>query len=320
VDLFSSTHLHGPYGFYLPEWAPRVSDVEALSILAPINEKDVKLSLWSLKPFKAPGPDGLHPGFFQKCWHIVGESVVKEVSHIFSSGKMPEYLNKTLISLIPKCLGPETLNQFRPISLCNTVYKIVTKIMVSRLRPIIGNLVSPFQAAFVPGRRGLDNVIIAQELIHSIQRKKGRIGQFILKLDLEKAYDRLEWDFIREVLMFFKFPTSFVNLVLECVSTTSFSILVNGGQMETFKPSRGIRQGDPLSPYLFILCMEYLSLKILEACENNSWKAIKASRVALVSPTSFLLMICCFVRKLLLIIAILLLECLMIFVIFPGKR
>ena len=168
VDRFSSTHVHGPIDFCLPAWAPRVSNVEALSILAPVNEKDVKLSLWSFKPFKAPGPDGLHPGFFQKCWNTVGESVVKEVCHIFSTGKMPEYLNKTLISLIPKCLGPETLNQFRPISLCNTVYKIVTKIIVSRFRPIIGNLVSPFQAAFVPGRRGLDNVIIAQELIHSI--------------------------------------------------------------------------------------------------------------------------------------------------------
>jgi hypothetical protein len=192
VDLFSSTHLQAPNRFCLPDWAPRVSDVEALSILAPINEKDVKISLWSLKPFKAPGSDGLHPGFFQKCWNTVGESVVKEVSHIFSSQRMPEYLHKTLISLIPKCQGPETFNQFRPISLCNTVYKIVTKIIMSRLRPIIGNLVSPFQAAFVPGRRGIDNVIIAQELIHSFQRKKGRIGQFILKLDLEKAYDRLE--------------------------------------------------------------------------------------------------------------------------------
>ena len=163
-----------------------------MSLLAPVNAKDVKISLWSFKPFKAPGLDGLHSGFFQKCWNTVGESVVKEVSHISSTGKMPKYLNKTLISLIPKCLGSETLNQFRPISLCNTVYKIVTKIIVSKLRPILGNVVSPFQAAFVPGRRGIDNVIIAQELIHSIQRKKGRIGQFILKLDLEKAYDRLE--------------------------------------------------------------------------------------------------------------------------------
>jgi hypothetical protein len=126
VDFFSSTHLHVLNDFCLPVWAPRVSDVEALSIIAPVNATDVKLSLWSFKPFKAPGPDGLHPGLFQKCWNMVGESVVNEVSHIFSTRKMPEYLNKTLIFLIPKCLGLETLNQFRPISLCNTVYKIVT--------------------------------------------------------------------------------------------------------------------------------------------------------------------------------------------------
>ena len=125
-------------------WAPRISDQEALSLTAQVDAKDVKLSLWSLKAFKALGLDGLHPGFFQKCWPTVGESVVNEVRQIFSTGKMPEYLNRTLISLIPKCLGPETLSQFRPISLCNTVYKIVTKIIVGKLRPIIGKLVSPF--------------------------------------------------------------------------------------------------------------------------------------------------------------------------------
>ena len=278
VDLFSTSHLHPPSGFCLPSWAPSVSNQEAVSLTAHVDVNDVKISLWSLKAFKAPGPNGLHPGFFQKCWPTVGESMVNEVRQIFSTGRMPEYLNRTLISLIPKCLGPETLSQFRPISLCNMVYKIVTKIIVGRLRPIMGNLVSPFQVAFVPGRRDLDNVVIAQELIYSIHRKKGRMGQLVLKLDLEKAYDRLEWGFIRKVLNFFKFPPSFVDLVLECVSTSSLSILVNGGQLENFKPSRGIRQEDPLSPYLFIICMEYLSLKILEACDNNSWKAIKASR------------------------------------------
>jgi hypothetical protein len=204
--------------------------------------------------------------------------MVKEVSHIFSSGKMPRYLNKTLISLIPKCIGPETLNQYRPISLCNTVYKVVTRIIVNRIRPLLSHLISPYQAAFVPGKKGVDNVIIAQELIHSLHKKKGKLGQFVLKIDLEKAYDRLEWSFIREVLLFFKFPTSLVSLILECVSSTSYTILFNGGQMEEFWPSRGIRQGDPLSPYLFILCMEYLSLKIFEACNDKSWKPIKASR------------------------------------------
>ena len=143
-DLFSTSHLHVPSGFSLPSWAPRVSDLEALDISAPVSDKDIKTSLWSFKPFKAPGPDGLHPGFFQKCWNTVGDSVTNEVKHIFTNGRMPAYLNKTLISLIPKCIGPETLTQFRPISLCNTVYKIVTKILVCRIRPIIGNLVSPY--------------------------------------------------------------------------------------------------------------------------------------------------------------------------------
>uniref|UniRef100_A0A2N9HXU9 CCHC-type domain-containing protein n=1 Tax=Fagus sylvatica TaxID=28930 RepID=A0A2N9HXU9_FAGSY len=229
VDLFSTSHLHPPSGFCLSM---------LLKLLDPTDYIRV---------------------FSRKCWPTVGDSVVKEVRQIFSSGRMPEYLNRTLISLIPKCLGPETLSQFRPISLCNTVYKIVTKIIVSRLRPTYRQSCFPFSGCICSW-------------------KKGRMGHLILKLDLEKAYDRLEWDFIREVLTFFKFPPSFVDLVLECVSTSSFSILVNGGQLENFKPSRGIRQGDPLSPYLFILCMEYLSLKILEACDNNTWKAIKASR------------------------------------------
>jgi hypothetical protein len=200
-----------------------------LAISAHVSAKDVKSSLWSFKPFKALGPNGLHPGFFQKCWNTIGDSITNEVKQIFTSGRMPAYLNKTLISLIPKCLGPETLTLFRPISLCNTIYKIVTKIIVCKIRPIIGNLVSSYQAAFVLGMRGIDNMIIAQEIIHSMHRKKGRVGQLVLKLDLEKAYDRLEWSFIREVLNFFKFPSSFMNLVLECVSTSFFSILVNGG-------------------------------------------------------------------------------------------
>ena len=106
---------------------------------------------------------------------------------------MPEYLNRTHIVLIPKIQGPKTLGNYKPISLCNTVYKIVTKIIVARLRPYLEKLVSPLQSAFVPGRKGIDNAIIVQELIHSISRKKGAVGYMAIKLDLEKAYDKLEW-------------------------------------------------------------------------------------------------------------------------------
>jgi hypothetical protein len=158
--LFSTSHLSS-YRLNAPPNAPRLSDLEAQTLDAPLSIEKIKSSLWSLKPFKAPGPDELHLRFFQRCWHIVSDSVVKEVSQIFNYGKMPHYLNQTLISLIPKCPGPESLTQFRPISLCNTIYKIVTKAIVARIRPLLSNLISPFQAAFVPGRRGIDNVIIA---------------------------------------------------------------------------------------------------------------------------------------------------------------
>ena len=118
--------------------------------------------------------------------------MINEVKQIFKSGKMPKHLNITLIALIPKIQGPETLCNYRPISLCNTVYKMVTKIIVARLRPFLDKLISPLQAAFVPGRKGINNVIIAQEIIHSLGKKKGKTGYMSLKIDLEKAYDKLE--------------------------------------------------------------------------------------------------------------------------------
>ncbi|XP_075647222.1 uncharacterized protein LOC142618104 [Castanea sativa] len=161
-----------------------------------VTRKEVKVSLWSMKPFKAPGPDGYHAGFYQRNWHIIKDLVVKQVVDIFESGKMPNHLNETLITLIPKCPGADCLGLFRPISLCNTIYKLVSKVLVHRLGPMLNNLVSPLQSAFGPGRKGMDNMIIVQELIHSMKQKKGKQGYMAIKVDLEKAYDRMEWHFI----------------------------------------------------------------------------------------------------------------------------
>ena len=119
--------------------------------------------------------------------------VCREVTNIFESKIVPEYLNETLISLIPKSPNPESLNNCMPTSLCNTIYKFVSKIVVGRLRPHLDKLISPNQAAFVPGRQGLDNIVIAQELLHSLDTKKGKVGFMAVKVDLAKACDRLEW-------------------------------------------------------------------------------------------------------------------------------
>lgn len=124
----------------------------------------------------------------------------------FNGGVVLEYLNDTLITLIPKCQSPKSLNNYRPISLCNTVYKVVSKIIVGRIKPLISKIISPIQTAFVPDRKGIDNVVIAQELFYALDRKKGKQGYMAIKVDLEKAYDRMEWSFIHKVLQAFKFP------------------------------------------------------------------------------------------------------------------
>ena len=230
-----------------------------------------------MKDFKAQGPDGLHAGFFHRFWLIVGSSVVSVVKKVFLERKVTDYLNKTHITLIPKIQGLETIANYRPISLCNTVYKIITKIIVARIRPYLDNLISPLQAAFVPGRKGVDNAIIVQEVIHSLSKKRGKVGYMALKIDLEKAYDKLEWSFIRDVLIRANLPTDLIEIIMSCISTVSTSILFNGEALEPIFPSRGIRQGDPLSPYLFILCMEYLGHLIVDKCNAKLWQPVKAS-------------------------------------------
>lgn len=164
----------------------------------------------------------------------MGDSVIDEVKLIFSSRKVPEYLNRTLITLIPKCLSPESIGNYRPISLCNSIYKVVTKIIVARLRPHLLDLVSPLQTAFVPERNGVDNAIIVQELIHSMSKKKGGSGVMAIKIDLEKAYDRLEWSFIRDTLKLFKLPDSLISLIMSFVFTSTISVLFNGGALDSF--------------------------------------------------------------------------------------
>lgn len=126
----------------------------------------------------------------------------------------------------------------------------------------MNDFISPFQTSFIPGRRAADNVFILRELMQFLKKRKGKKSFFILKVDLEKAYDRMEWSFVRTVLMFFRFPEELVRLILKCTSSTKVNVLLNGGKLEHFFPSRGLRQGDPLSPYLFILCLEYLSCMV----------------------------------------------------------
>lgn len=180
----------------------------------------------------------------------------------FSTGSIPEHLAETLIVPIPKIDDPQSLRDFRPISLCNVLLKVISKVLVGRIRPHLEEIIGPLQSSFIPKRGTCDNALIAQEIVHYMHKKKGKSGYIMFKIDFEKAYDRVDWQFLRLTLSEFGFPHHSINLIMSCVTQANLSVKWNNEGLERFAPTRGLRQGDPMSPYLFVLCMEKLALLI----------------------------------------------------------
>ncbi|KAL0011163.1 hypothetical protein SO802_006271 [Lithocarpus litseifolius] len=243
--------------------------------------EEVKVALFQMGPTKAPGPDGMNALFYQKFWHVVGDFVVLAVLDFLNNGNMLPDINHTNIVLIPKVKNPERMSEFRPISLCNVIYKIISKVLANRLKQVLPQIISPTQSAFVPGRLITDNVLVAYETLHTMHyRKKGKKGYMALKLDISKAYDRVEWHFLHRIMEKLGFPTIWIDRVMSCVTTTSLSILINGKPYGLIHPSRGIRQGDPLSPYLFLLCAEGFTALLKEAESEGRIKGVSICRGA----------------------------------------
>lgn len=243
----------------------------------PYTNTNIDFVVQHMGSLKAPGPDGFQAFFDQKNWATVAPNVYSMVKSVLDGKGLPASLNETFLVLIPKVDNPELPSQFRPIGLCNVTYKIITKAIVNRIKPLLPILTSNTQTSFVPGRQITDNIVIVQEVLHTMKHKQGRKGFMTIKIDFEKAYDRLKWSFIRDTLTKMNFPLRMINVIMDCVSSPSMRVLWNVEQTEAFLPSRGIRQGDPLSPYLFVLCMERLNQVIEEAVLGGKWKPIHAS-------------------------------------------
>ncbi|KAL8133670.1 hypothetical protein AgCh_008927 [Apium graveolens] len=270
------------------EWAEvincvskRVNEDQNLIMLEPVQSKEVKSALFSMHPDKSPGPDGMSPGFYQKYWQVVGTDIVSLTQQFFSTGKFDSNLTDTNIILIPKKQDPTSMSDLRPISLCNVAYKVVSKVLANRLKQILNGVISATQSAFIPGRLISDNIMISYEVMHYMKRKvAGKTGWMALKLDMSKAYDRVEWDFLKAMLEKLGFDRKLIDLFMECVTSVKYKITHSGIEFGAIVPSRGIRQGDPLSSYLFLVCMEGLTALIRDNERRGCLTGIKVARRA----------------------------------------
>ncbi|XP_074301412.1 uncharacterized protein LOC141632799 [Silene latifolia] len=243
------------------------------------TRKEVRTAVFQLGATKSPGPDGIPALFYQKFWFHIKTEVENAVLFMLNTGNISAEFNRTAIALIPKVSSPETVDNFRPISLCNVIMKIVTKCISNRLKGVMSFLVGDYQNGFVPGRHIADNILLSHELLHHISNKRvGKRGLIAVKVDMSKAYDRLNWNFIRCTLLSMKFPATFVDLIMNCVTTVSYEVLINGSPGKSFIPKAGIRQGDSLSSYLFALCTEVLSQLLCSAQDKKLIKGIRISR------------------------------------------
>jgi len=238
---------------------------------------EIYKAMSTLKKESAPGPDGFGENFYQTYWHIVKNDVINAVLEFFSKDWLLPNFNSNTIVLIPKVPDAMSVNQYRPIALANFKFKIISKILADRLAPIMNSIISPHQRGFIQGKSIRDCFCVTSEAINHLHNK-AFAGNLAFKVDISKAFDTLEWQFLLKVLNAFGFNNRFCSWINTILRSALLSINVNGKLNGFFKCKRGVRQGDPLSPLLFCIAEEVLSRNISKLVDLGKLDLIKGTR------------------------------------------
>jgi len=249
---------------------------ENLGLIVGFTKKEIRDVVWQCEGAKSPGLEGFDFNFLKKCWEVIKVEIVEAVEQFHENGTIPKGCNASFVALVPKVRDPSRLEQYRPISLVGVVYKIIAKLLAKRLKKVLPSVVDESQSAFLKDRGILDSVLMANEVVKDI-RRRGRSG-LCLKVDFEKAYNSVIWEFLYDMLQRMGFHHRWILWIQVCLGSASISVLVNGSPTEEFKPSRGLRQGDPLAPFLYLVVAEGLAGLVRQVVKTNILYGLKIGK------------------------------------------
>eukprot|EP00253_Pinus_taeda_P020282 PITA_20282 len=252
-----------------------LNEDEAMSLFDLVTPGQLEGTLKWFKKDKILGLDGWTIKFYLAFYELLSHDLLRVVEECRESGSLYNATNTTFITLIPKSDSPSSFKYYRPIFLCNCLYKIISKIIANRLRPILSCHIAPQQFSFLEHRQIHEAIGSTQEALHTIWTK--HLKSITLKINLAKAFDCVSWLYIKMLLIHLGFPLSFITSIMACITTPTFSVLINGSASHFFHSKRGLRQGCPLSPLLFLIVMDGLNRLIASAKRDGDLCGLKIS-------------------------------------------